>query len=237
MNNKELNHLEIGVAKWEEISKDPYSARCITVKGVVKNFIKIDDNLSEYPELFDIVSQMDFEDKECNSDKTKFNVKFNNQNYYLMVFKIVDDIMTLFIKEQEYNSYKSIISKIAYEVRTPLNTIFGMLDILDTVPMSSDQINLFNIIQDATVNVMEMMNDLVDYNKLLNGEMTPIIEELDIIETIDETINISKMFSEKKGVFINFEKHNNTQIYFSDYMRLKQIFVNIIQFCSEAIHI
>jgi signal transduction histidine kinase/ActR/RegA family two-component response regulator len=75
-------------------------------------------------------------------------------------------------KETTRAAMKSeFMSTIAHEIRTPLHQMVGYLDLLALTPLSHDQRECFDEVQNSTSMLMSIINDLLDYSKLECGQM------------------------------------------------------------------
>ncbi|MEJ1221946.1 ATP-binding protein [Sediminicola sp. 1XM1-17] len=62
-----------------------------------------------------------------------------------------------------------LVAKVSHEIRTPLNGIIGFTDLLKESNLSVDQEQHVNAIQSASYNLMDIINELLEYSKLSAG--------------------------------------------------------------------
>lgn len=62
-----------------------------------------------------------------------------------------------------------LVAKVSHEIRTPLNGIIGFTDLLRESELSEEQNQHVAAIQSASYNLMEIINELLEYSKLSAG--------------------------------------------------------------------
>lgn len=62
-----------------------------------------------------------------------------------------------------------LVAKVSHEIRTPLNGIIGFTDLLRESELSEEQIQHVAAIQSASYNLMDIINELLEYSKLSAG--------------------------------------------------------------------
>ncbi|MEM1324749.1 MAG: ATP-binding protein [Bacteroidota bacterium] len=65
----------------------------------------------------------------------------------------------------------NFISSVSHEIRTPINAIMGVSDLLMSNVANSEQLELLNTLQFAAKNLMELINDVLDFSKLEQEKM------------------------------------------------------------------
>jgi PAS domain S-box-containing protein len=89
----------------------------------------------------------------------------------------IDTIMKAMITAEESTRVKSdFLSVMSHEIRTPLNAILGFINLLLLDPRP-DQIEKMSILKFSAKNLLAIINNILDYNKLEVGKIT-----LDIID-------------------------------------------------------
>jgi len=81
----------------------------------------------------------------------------------------------------------NLVHMIVHDMRTPLTSIKGFLQLLDTVEgqtMSEDGREYVTIATEATDNLIELINSLLDVSKMEAGEMTLDLGECNLVDII-----------------------------------------------------
>jgi len=129
-------------------------------------------------------------------------------------------------KEKFKNSF---IANINHEIRTPLTSILGFIEVLEKTNLNFEQEELARIIKRQSLHLNALIKDMVDISKIESGKIK-IVEErflfVNLIEGFKETYT---KLAKDKG--LEFETHidSNIQEYLiGDRTRVYQILNNIL---------
>lgn len=131
------------------------------------------------------------------------------------------------------------LANVSHEIRTPINTICGISEIMlkNDVPaeMKEDVLN----IQSAGRNLMSVVGDILDYSELQEGDFEIVEENYYISSTIHDVINMSMAKkSEKKLELIVDCDADMPSILIGDEQKIRRVIMNIvnnaIEFTSEG---
>jgi signal transduction histidine kinase/BarA-like signal transduction histidine kinase len=67
---------------------------------------------------------------------------------------------------------EQFLSTMSHEIRTPLNGIIGITNILQTEEPKKEQLEYLGSLQFSSKNLLCIVNDILDYNKITSGKMT-----------------------------------------------------------------
>ncbi len=135
---------------------------------------------------------------------TKVEVKYENefaiiaQNLNIMA----KDLYELKEKEHEAENTKNeLITNVAHDLRTPLTSIIGYLDILNCSPdLGEDNKKKYiQIAYDKSKRLEKLINDLFSFTKLAYGNMPIKTTLIDIVKLLEQQID---------EFYPNFEEHN-----------------------------
>jgi len=119
----------------------------------------------------------------------------------------------------------------AHELRTPLQPIIGYADRLLQEGNSTDwQKERLNIILDNAQNLLKLVQDVLDINKMETGIMKFSMEEIDLLKIIKEVYDSFKPAVEEKGLkfALDTSKASDEIKVKGDPNRLNQIFSNLL---------
>ncbi len=68
------------------------------------------------------------------------------------------------------------LARMSYEIRTPLNGIIGMTDVLYKFNLSPDVLEIVNLLRRSTEVLLNIINDILDFSKIESGKM--ILDEV-----------------------------------------------------------
>lgn len=126
------------------------------------------------------------------------------------------------------------LANVSHEIRTPINTICGISEIMlkNDVPseMKEDVLN----IQSAGRNLMSVVGDILDYSELQEGEFEIIEENYYLSSTIYDVINMSmaKKSDKKLELIIDCDP-SIPGILIGDEQKIRRIIMNIVNNAIE----
>lgn len=131
--------------------------------------------------------------------------------------------------ESLLKSREQLISTVSHDLRTPLNTIGGYSDLLESTTLSKKQSGYVNNLKSASEYVGNLVNDLLDFSKLeagkLNIERVPFVPANLIQETAE---NLQAIHKNKKLKLILDIAPELEQTVLGDPFRIRQIVTNLI---------
>ena len=134
-------------------------------------------------------------------------------------------------KSENANKLKSIfISNVSHDLRSPLNSIIGFSNILlKDKTLHRGAVKYINIIKESSVNILEMLNDILDITKLENNKIsikkTNILVYLLLMEIFEQ--NILQAQEKHLELSLDYKIDKKFQI-LSDELRIKQIITNLV---------
>lgn len=130
----------------------------------------------------------------------------------------------------EANKVKdNFLSSMSHEMRTPLNAVIGISNILLMDNPKEEQLENLNALKFSSKHLLNLINDILDYSKLNVGKLKLYQENFDLHNMI---LGLEKSFSyyaEDKGLDFVFDIDRNIPKYvIGDSLRLSQILTNLI---------
>jgi len=133
------------------------------------------------------------------------------------------------IKAEEATKEKSnFIANMSHEIRTPMNAIVGMTYLLKDTNFTEKQIKYLQNIQDASNDLLYIIDDILDFSKIEAGKLTIETIPLDMNHILKNLKDIIDIKINNKD--INFTISNNLKYsqYIGDPVRLNQILFNLL---------
>ncbi|MEO8886044.1 MAG: ATP-binding protein [Mucilaginibacter sp.] len=131
--------------------------------------------------------------------------------------------------EQGLIAKSEFLSTMSHEIRTPLNSVIGMSYLLLKNNPRPDQVEQLDVMIFSANNLLSIVNDILDYNKMEAGKITFEHIETDIAFIAGNVINSLKSYAQDKGIgielFVDGELKNKVM---SDPTRISQIITNLV---------
>jgi signal transduction histidine kinase/DNA-binding response OmpR family regulator len=130
------------------------------------------------------------------------------------------------------NSYECqhlFMANMSHEIRTPLNGIIGYNQLLIQTKLTSTQKNYLSSMRHCSIQLMQIINDILDFFKLSSGTMKKDIESfrpIEIVQSVTDALNQSLM--SKKQVFTYQIDDKVPEFLVMDKRKLIQILMNLV---------
>ncbi len=128
------------------------------------------------------------------------------------------------------NTAKSeFLANMSHEIRTPLNGVIGFTDLLTNTPLTTIQKQYVDNANTSAHALLGIINDILDFSKIEAGKLELDSIKTDLIELMEQTSDIVKFTSAKKGLELLLNiKPGIPRFAVVDPVRLKQIIVNLL---------
>lgn len=129
--------------------------------------------------------------------------------------------------EQMKNEF---ISSVSHELRTPLTAIKSFTEILLNFDQNDADTRkeFLGIIDKETDRLIELINDLLDLNKLSQEDFKLDIATVNIQDTLKQALNAVHVLAQKKSITLVNRLDQRRLMVAGDFKRLVQVFVNLI---------
>jgi signal transduction histidine kinase/ActR/RegA family two-component response regulator len=192
--------------------------------GVTGRSNKISINLKDEKKYYDI----------------KRSPLYDKRNHIIGRFIVLRDITNLekIIKELEEAKYKAeeankakseFLATISHEIRTPINGIIGMTELLKSAILSEEEKENLKVLEHLAESLLNIISDILDFSKIEAGRMVLQQRNIDIRELIADIVKSFSYTEKRQQVRLNcyIDEHVPNIIY-TDPARLKQILVNLL---------
>jgi len=133
-------------------------------------------------------------------------------------------------QEAKANVAKSeFLARMSYEIRTPLNGIIGMTDVLRKYNLSEEVRDVVNLLHRSTEVLLSIINDILDFSRIESGKM--ILDEVpfNIREEITYCTDLAKTHISEKDLSIVCKIEDSVpESIIGDPFRLRQVLTNLI---------
>lgn len=122
------------------------------------------------------------------------------------------------------------ISTVSHELRTPLTAIKGWAEMLKELNGEDRELSKRGneIIINESERLSHLVEDLLDFSRMQQGNMSLRLEKIDVLAELDETIFSFKERSKRDGIELTYSVPETPAPMMADPNRITQVFVNIL---------
>jgi len=131
---------------------------------------------------------------------------------------------------EKANQSKSVfLANMSHDIRTPMNGIIGMVDILKETPLSHLQHNYLNTISVSADTLLHLLNDILDYSKIEANQLILECVNFNLNKIVKQTIDLLTVKAMEKNISLLFSIAPDTPNELKgDPFRIQQILFNLI---------
>ncbi|MBW6505102.1 response regulator [bacterium] len=119
----------------------------------------------------------------------------------LYVSSLLKTLTRAISRAEEANRAKNrFLANMSHEMRTPLNGIIGMLDLLKGTPLSTEQEELAKTIDDSAHTLLFLMQDVLDLSKIEEGKVSVEVSDFDLYAMVKHAVGIVEPQARFKGL-------------------------------------
>jgi signal transduction histidine kinase/ActR/RegA family two-component response regulator len=107
--------------------------------------------------------------------------------------------------EQGLKAKNEFLSTMSHEIRTPLNSILGMTHLILRDNPSTGQKEQLNVLLFSANNLLAIVNDILDYNKIEAGKVNFELIEMDMATTVKNIVSGMKASAEEKNIDLRLQ--------------------------------
>jgi PAS domain S-box-containing protein len=123
----------------------------------------------------------------------------------------------------------NFLSTMSHEIRTPMNAVVGLSNILLMDDPKESQIENLKILKLSSQNLLNIINDILDYNKLISGNIALETVSFNIHETIRSVHMAMNTLAENRDIKLQYYLTSDVpKIVIGDSTRLTQILNNLV---------
>jgi protein-histidine pros-kinase len=122
------------------------------------------------------------------------------------------------------------LSRMSHELRTPLNSILGFAQLLDIGGPRDDQREALDQIQRAGHHLLDLLNDLLEFERVRAGHVSYSIEPVNVSEVIVEALHLSEPLARSHGVDLPMPDRDSAWPGWAtcDRLRVRQVLLNLL---------
>nr|WP_294875376.1 ATP-binding protein [uncultured Pedobacter sp.] len=138
-------------------------------------------------------------------------------------------LMAKQVAENAALAKQQFLSNMSHEIRTPMNAVIGMTNLLLQENPKPDQIDSLKILKFSSENLLDLINDVLDYSKIESGKI--LFEQIDfnLIELVNNVKEAHCLAAKEKGLKFKIKVDSDLPtMIIGDPTRLTQILNNLV---------
>lgn len=142
--------------------------------------------------------------------------------------KLIEDYKKIY-SDSTYFSKDLFLANMSHEIRTPLNGIIGYNQLLLKTSLTDTQKTYLTSVSQCSIQLMQIINDIIDFSKLSSGNMkmtTECFSVKEMLNSIQETMK-QRLNSKKHKCTFTVAK-NVPEFLILDKQKLIQIIINLL---------
>lgn len=193
------------------------------------------------------ISSIEIEFREILNEKIyrKLKLSLFNKKLESLVISInksieiyMDDMI---IQKKRQDNIRKEITNISHDLRTPLTSILGFLDLIDENKLNNEDNEYIEIVKKKSKVLENLIEDLYEYSRLEGGEIVLNLEKIDFNIIFNNFIIEYYSFFEIKNIEVIINKKNIPLFVEVDVKNLNRILSNLthnaLKYSSEFLYI
>ena len=191
---------------------------CVFSNKTAKNYLNMNNENLKYDEIIEDEKFNLLVLKAIRGEKDSAKTEINGKSFQCTSF-ILEEINNKFSSmislknitdsEKNENMRVEFSANVSHELKTPLTSIMGNAEIIETGIAKSDDIkNIATNIRLEAQRMLKLIDDVINISKLSDSEVKQSFEEVFIDEITKEVIKTLRYSARKKNIQINFESEN-----------------------------
>ncbi|HXB93404.1 MAG TPA: PAS domain S-box protein [Puia sp.] len=133
------------------------------------------------------------------------------------------------LTEEAAKAKEGFLAHMSHEIRTPMNGILGIASLLNKTRLDNQQRNYLQLIQESANNLLVIVNDILDLEKIVAGKLQLEKISFKIVDKIATTIQSFIYRAEEKELGLIFQNFIPADLVVKgDPYRLSQVLNNIL---------
>ncbi len=118
---------------------------------------------------------------------------------------------------------------VSHEVRTPLNGVVGMLDMLKEMSLNKRQAECAEVAWNSSRTLIELINNILDFSKMEAGKLSLEEVDFDLRQLLEEVIELVAKQAQLRDVELGYLFEGDVPARVNgDSLRLRQVLINLL---------
>jgi len=133
------------------------------------------------------------------------------------------------LAEARSRAKTELLAQVSHEMRTPMNAVLGLSDILARSPMKPDQAHYVEVLGHAGRQVFALINDLLDNARIESGRLELASHPFNLVDLVELQLELLRTKAQGRGLWLRvFARTEATGWVLGDQQRVAQIVTNLV---------
>jgi PAS domain S-box-containing protein len=124
---------------------------------------------------------------------------------------------------------EQFLANTSHELRTPMNGIMGMINLLKSTELTDDQRDYADAVSQCSNDLLTIINDLLDLSQIEARRLSLTEEPFDLHESLKSVVKLLRVRALAKDLTLTYEVDGRLpQFVYGDCVRFRQILTNLI---------
>ena len=148
----------------------------------------------------------------------------------LYILKLRNQLNQALESAKEANKAKSqFLAHMSHEMRTPLNGVVGVADLLTATPLNTEQHDLVNTLKNSSGILRQLIDNVLDISKIESGKLVSENTDFDLHELANNAVGIFSPQANAKGLPLHVRFTPDTAFALhGDALHLVQVLINLL---------
>lgn len=121
------------------------------------------------------------------------------------------------------------LANMSHEVKTPMNGVYGMTQLLMTTKLNDEQQEYIDVIKNSTEHLLALLNNILDFSKIEANKIELDLKPFQLSLLVNDAVQLFQNSAEEKQLTLSQQiNHSGLNDFVGDSVRLKQILVNLL---------
>lgn len=161
-----------------------------------------------------------------------FKNQYSNEIEVDNLTNLTNDLKQKLNNALDIADHKSIyLANMSYEIRTPLNTVLGMLNMLKQTDLDADQKAQVEIADYSSEHLLQLVNMIIDNSRVDDGDVEINLAAINLKSDLSRLIKVFEYQAWEKGLELEFKFlfEDEKKFYvLGDIAKIQQVLINLI---------
>lgn len=143
--------------------------------------------------------------------------------------KLIELEKNLEVAKDSARLKQQFLANMSHEMRTPMNGIIGMANLLNNTPLNHEQKDYLSTITESSQTLLSLINDILDLSRFESGKMPLNFSPVSVPDIQKRAISLFKQPIQNKGIdFVVKFSEKLPAVILSDEKKIMQVLINLL---------